>query len=330
MTDRAARRTWPRWRQQPRGPARSACERIGDTLTSTHDLDGLLQVVLETAVVTLQARGRRRALRTHRRPAAAGGRAAGCTRPGWSAPAGMTPGVGVLGRVVDLRRGRARSARARDPPELEPAPTEPGCGRHLAVPLRSMGNVIGVLALYDRIDGRPFDERGRGRPAHPRRARPASRSTTCSCTRRRSGCRPPTPLTGLWNFRYLSMSLAREIERVHPVRAAARRADARPRPLQAGQRPARARARRHRAARAGAPGAGADPRGRHVRPLRRRGVRRGAARRPRSRAPPSWPSASASPCAASRSAHEGEEPLDVTVSVGGAAFPDARLERRRP
>ena len=31
-------------------------ERIGDTLTNTHDLDGLLQVVLETAVVTLQAR----------------------------------------------------------------------------------------------------------------------------------------------------------------------------------------------------------------------------------------------------------------------------------
>ena len=42
--------------ERSREDLRDSLERIGDTLTSTHDLDGLLQVVLETAVVTLQGR----------------------------------------------------------------------------------------------------------------------------------------------------------------------------------------------------------------------------------------------------------------------------------
>ena len=60
--------------ERSREDLRDSLERIGDTLTSTHDLDGLLQVVLDTAVVTLQGRVRRRAA-DDRRPAAAGGRA---------------------------------------------------------------------------------------------------------------------------------------------------------------------------------------------------------------------------------------------------------------
>ena len=39
--------------EQSREDLRVSLERIGDTLMSTHDLDGLLEVVLETAVVTL-------------------------------------------------------------------------------------------------------------------------------------------------------------------------------------------------------------------------------------------------------------------------------------
>jgi diguanylate cyclase (GGDEF)-like protein len=82
----------------------------------------------------------------------------------------------------------------------------------MAVPLRSMGSIVGVVALYDRLDGRPFDatdEDALGTLAgqasiaidNVQLHHEAQRLSTTDA------------LTGLWNFRYLSMSLAREIER---------------------------------------------------------------------------------------------------------------------
>ena len=83
--------------ERSRDDLRDSLERIGDTLTSTHDLDGLLQVVLETAVVTLQARAgvvlhlsadRLQLVAEH-----------GLHETGLTAPALVAPGEGVLGRV---------------------------------------------------------------------------------------------------------------------------------------------------------------------------------------------------------------------------------------
>jgi hypothetical protein len=82
--------------ERSREDLRDSLERIGDTLTSTHDLDGLLQVVLETAVVTLQ--GTAGSCCTCGRPLQLVAEH-GCTRPGCSARA-VSPGAGVLGRVV--------------------------------------------------------------------------------------------------------------------------------------------------------------------------------------------------------------------------------------
>jgi two-component system, cell cycle response regulator len=175
---------------------------------STHDLDGLLEVVLETAVVTLQAKAgvvlygapdQLHVVAEHRLHDA-----------GLAAPVGVTPGAGVLGRVV--ASGEAVRGRLGSGPMLEPMETEPGQGNILAVPLRSMGSVLGVLALYDRNDGRPFDATdddalrtlaGQASIAidNVQLHQEAQRLSTTDA------------LTGLWNFRYLSMSLAREIER---------------------------------------------------------------------------------------------------------------------
>ena len=97
--------------ERSREDLRDSLERIGDTLTSTHDLDGLLQVVLETAVVTLQGRsGVVLRMSTDRLQLVA---QHGLDEAGLPAPAVVTPGTGVLGKVVVQRRGRARPARFR-------------------------------------------------------------------------------------------------------------------------------------------------------------------------------------------------------------------------
>jgi two-component system, cell cycle response regulator len=195
--------------ERSRDDLRDSLERIGDTLTSTHDLDGLLQVVLETAVVTLQAQAgvvlhlsadRLQLVAEH-----------GLHETRLTAPAMVAPGEGVLGRVLstgETARGRLGSG----PDVLTPVESEPSNGEVLAVPLRSMGNVVGVLAIYDRVDGRPFDI---GDEDGLRTLAGQASIAVDNVHLHHEAQRLSTtdPLTGLWNFRYLSMSLAREIER---------------------------------------------------------------------------------------------------------------------
>jgi diguanylate cyclase (GGDEF)-like protein len=195
--------------ERSREDLRHSLERIGETLMSTHDLEGLLQVVLETAVATLQAEAgvvlygapdQVRVVAEH-----------GLHEAGLSAPVGVASGDGVLGRVLasgESVRGHISSG----PPQLTPAPTEPRDGEVLAVPLRSMGSVIGALALYGRVDDRPFD--GTDDDALRTLAGQASIAIdNVQLHQEAQRLSTTDPLTGLWNFRYLSMSLAREIER---------------------------------------------------------------------------------------------------------------------
>ncbi len=193
--------------ERSRDDLRDSLERIGDTLTSTHDLDGLLQVVLDTAVVTLQARaGAVLHLQADRLQLVAEHL---LYENGLPAPAAVTPGTGVLGRVLssgESARGPLGS------PGLVAAETEPAEGDVLAVPLRSLGNVVGVVALYDRVDGRTFD--AADEDALRTLANQASIAVDNIHLHHEAQRLSTTDaLTGLWNFRYLSMSLAREIER---------------------------------------------------------------------------------------------------------------------
>jgi two-component system, cell cycle response regulator len=195
--------------EQSQEDLRESLERIGDTLMSTHDMEGLVQVVLETAVVTLQAKAgvvlsgapdELHVVAEH-----------GLHVAGLVAPTGITPGAGVLGRVVASGEG-VRGNIGSGPAELNPVSTEPGEGDILATPLRSMGAVIGVLALYGREGDRPFDATDDG--ALRTLARQAGTAID-NVQLHQEATRLSTTdgLTGLWNFRYLSMSLAREIER---------------------------------------------------------------------------------------------------------------------
>ena len=82
----------------------------------------------------------------------------------------------------------------------------------LAVPVRSMGNVIGVVALYDRIDGRAF-ERADEDALRTLAGQASIAIDNVQLHQEAQRLSTTDALTGLWNFRYLSMSLAREIER---------------------------------------------------------------------------------------------------------------------
>jgi two-component system cell cycle response regulator len=194
--------------ERSREDLRDSLERIGDALRSTHDLDGLLNVVLETATATLAARAGVVLYRSGDSMQLMAEQ--GLHEAGLIAPAVVVPGRGVLGRVVS--RGTPVRGRIGTGDLLMPVEGEPVEGDVMAVPLVSMGLTVGAVALYDRIDRRPFD--ATDEDALTTLAQQASIAIDNVHLHNEAQRLSTTdPLTGLWNFRYLSMSLAREIER---------------------------------------------------------------------------------------------------------------------
>jgi two-component system cell cycle response regulator len=120
-------------------------------------------------------------------------------------------GRGVTGRVGqtgDVAMGRIGDG----PGQLRACPGEPSGGSVIAVPLKSSGTVIGVLDLFDRLDADTFDERDL---ATIRTF--ASQATVAidNVLRHEEAQRLSITdgLTGLWNYRYFTMTIGKEIER---------------------------------------------------------------------------------------------------------------------
>ncbi|GAA4931655.1 GGDEF domain-containing protein [Actinoplanes utahensis] len=190
---------------------------LGDTLSSTHDLDRILPVILRTAMT---ATGARAGLIVLADPA--DGRLAARCGSGltgdWDVPAAelsqrrLEPGRGVLGTVA-ATGSPLRGATGADP-------DEPGCESYLAVPICAPPNedadpepgVLGVLALYDRLGGPAFEDSDlrtlrtfagqAGVAVHNVRVHEEAQRLSLT-----------DPLTGLWNYRYLREVLRREVER---------------------------------------------------------------------------------------------------------------------
>ncbi len=211
---------------------------LGDTLASTHDLQRILRVILDSAIAATGARagavllvdgdgvlvGRCVEGLTGRWPT---------SDPADPATLRVAVGAGVLGAVAatgEPLRGRWA------PPDT---PTgEPTCETYVAVPFATPGGTeprgpdrpghppadgdppgsacaaLGVLVLYDRLGGHGFHDDDvvtlRTFAGHAAVAvenvRVHEEAQRLSLT---------DPLTGLWNYRYLRESIRREVERAN-------------------------------------------------------------------------------------------------------------------
>ncbi|AGL21097.1 diguanylate cyclase [Actinoplanes sp. N902-109] len=208
---------------------------LGDTLSSTHDLHRILQVLLRTALSATGARAGVVLLIDQAEGVLVARCAEGLSGP-WDVPEDKLPtlripiGHGILGTVAaegEPRRGPGKAASEKG---RGPSPVEPGGGTYLAVPICAPATVgdplvpgdwvftsgrpatLGVLALYDRLGADEFDDADlltlrtfagqAGVAVHNVRMHEEAQRLSLT-----------DPLTGLWNYRYLRESLRREVER---------------------------------------------------------------------------------------------------------------------
>jgi diguanylate cyclase (GGDEF)-like protein len=201
---------------------------LGETLSSTHDLQAILQVILRTALAATGARAGLVLLidptGAHLIPQCGVG-----LTGAWDVPEGelpqrrLTVGAGVLGSVA------ATAAPRRGTGEI--GSVEPPCRTYVALPICAPATVgdpplpgdppppltpatLGVLALYDRVGGDAFDDGDlltlrtfagqAGVAVHNVRVHEEAQRLSLT-----------DPLTGLWNYRYLRESLRREVERAN-------------------------------------------------------------------------------------------------------------------
>jgi diguanylate cyclase (GGDEF)-like protein len=200
---------------------------LGDTLSSTHKLDRILEVILETVmaatgaqagVVLLVERGE------NPWPGVLIGEAGnGLSGRGVAVEdMRLRIGEGVLGSVAasgESKRGRAGEKGA------EFAASEPSCRTYIAVPfsgtgqagsdeagLPASGRLLGVLALYDRLGADDFDD-GDLVTLRTFAGQAAVAVENVLLHQEAERLSLTDPLTGLWNYRYLQVSLHHEVER---------------------------------------------------------------------------------------------------------------------
>ena len=169
---------------------RASLARLGDTLSSTHDLDRILVVVLEAAAAAVGARsGRVLLLSPDRRELVR---------------AASTGDQTVLADTVPVGEGPAGRVALSGEAELLD-------GSALVVPLVSSGTVIGVLELLPAV-GTTF---GKDHLVTVRTFAGQAAVAVDNVLLHQEAQRLSLTdgLTGLWNFRYFSMTLAKEIER---------------------------------------------------------------------------------------------------------------------
>ena len=189
---------------ESREELRQSLKRLGTTLRSTHDLHGMLSVVLDSAAVSLLAESG----------------AVYLVDPSDShlyaeVSRGLEPTVLRMEMGEGIAGSAARDARTVLWPGQgapAPAPAEPDRSTAVAVPLVRGERTIGVVTLYGRASGTPFSvEDGATLAAFARETAVAVENVLLHEQAERLSM--TDALTGTGNRRFLEVTLAREIER---------------------------------------------------------------------------------------------------------------------
>jgi two-component system cell cycle response regulator len=124
--------------------------------------------------------------------------------------AGVPLGKGITGPVAST--GEPVRGLVGEGPGLRPAANEPAATTVIAVPLRQSGRIVGVVNLYDKEGGRQFSAHDLETIlAFATQASVAIDNVLLHQEAQRLSL--TDPLTGLWNYRYLTLGLGHEIER---------------------------------------------------------------------------------------------------------------------
>jgi diguanylate cyclase (GGDEF)-like protein len=193
--------------QESRDQVRRSVERLGEVLRSTHDLSKLLSVVLETAISAANARSGAIWLLAPSR-----------TELGLRVARGLDPsaaehrpslGEGIAGAVASIRKPILIPSGVETPSPARWEPREPTV---IAAPIESDTQLLGVIALYGRTVPQAFDaidlETLR---SLARQAAVGIENVLLHQEAQRLSI--TDGLTSLWNYRYMNMRLAQEVER---------------------------------------------------------------------------------------------------------------------
>ncbi len=185
--------------------------RLGEALSGSHDLDRILHVVLETAQASTHARAGAVLLLDAERAELEIAVGDGLVENGVDPHLRLPVGTGIIGEVA--RTGTPVRGRVGDAPGLLRAgPGEPTTTALIAVPLKSSTTVIGVLVLFERAGGGEFDEDDLATlRTFTSQATVAVDNVLLHEEARRLSI--TDALTGAWNYRYFQMTVSKEIER---------------------------------------------------------------------------------------------------------------------
>jgi two-component system, cell cycle response regulator len=193
--------------ENSRDELRNNLARLGDTLSSTHDLGRILSVILDTAIGSVRATAGAAYVRQSGRDELQLRAGRGLDERGGASRVpvgeGVTGSVAATGEAV--RGGTGDGG-------LELSPAEPSAGELISVPLRTSAGVLGVLNLYDRADGRPFDA-GDLETIRTFAGQAAVALDNVLLHQEAQRLSVTDALTGVGNYRFFQSSLVREIER---------------------------------------------------------------------------------------------------------------------
>jgi diguanylate cyclase (GGDEF)-like protein len=199
--------------ESSRDELRGNLARLGDTLSSTHDLGRILSVILDTAIGSVRATaGAAYVMQPGREELMLRAGRGLEKRDGASR---IPVGAGVTGSVAatgEALRGRAAAASVEPGEGLQLSPLEPIAEELISVPMRTSGGVLGVLNLYDRMDGHPFDA-GDLQTIRTFAGQAAVALDNVLLHQEAQRMSVTDALTGLGNYRFFQTTVTREIER---------------------------------------------------------------------------------------------------------------------